>query len=146
MQEPVATDALVGEAKADVTKEGLVVGNCIPPQWEASKKGGAPSKITKVLEVTKQILDCNSKPGSKVAHAHQHASGARSSAKRCGSGENEVVVEPQSLLITPACMWEENPQLQTQMCRSKFYDRGAQDSCILLNIAWAKAHRRVHTL
>ena len=92
-------------------------------KWEASKKGGAPSKITKdVLEVTKQILDCNSKPGSKVAHVHQHASGARSSAKRRGSRENEVMVESQSLLKTPARMWEENPQLRTKMRRSKFYE------------------------
>ena len=89
--------------------------------FEKSRAGGAPRKTTEsVLQLTKQILDANSKQGTQVAKVHRHAEG-RGQPKSRGSQEAEITVPSMSLLKKPARMWEENPALRRKMGRSQFY-------------------------
>ena len=90
--------------------------------WEASRKGGAPTKISDhVLQLTRGVLEANSKQGSKVGRVHQRAAGIMGQPHRRGSQAQEVVVHEQSLLKTPGRLWEEHPQLRQHISRTRFY-------------------------
>ena len=89
---------------------------------EAFRRGGAPSKVAaSVLQMTKEILDKNAKPWTRVARVHEGPDGGHSEPKRRWCQEKEVIVPSQSLLRCPQQLWQENQELRKKLCRSHFY-------------------------
>ena len=89
---------------------------------EALLRGGAPSKANKtLLDMTRRVLAENSKPGSRVAHVHRNEDGTYGQPRRRGSKSQEMVVPSQSLMSTPARLWQDHPELQQRISRSGFY-------------------------